>query len=224
MKKSKEVLKTYFETGDKPTEQQYGDLIDSYIDSKQDVGESNRRFVIDENGEVSVASGIEVTQADWNQTDSSKADFIKNKPGLNSGLPKEFYDEGVWTPEARFNNTKLDTTVSVGTYTRIGNIVHFRFYLQNIDGQFNNITLPFDAVTSDINIIHAEEIFEQVGGSGGNIYDFTEPRELIIAVNKLRIKNMVTNMFLNIAVPGNKTDLQISGTFKTNVYGASAVS
>ena len=35
---------------------------------------------------------------------------------------------------------------------------------------------------------------------------------------------MVTNMFLNIAVPGNKTDLQISGTFKTNVYGASAVS
>ncbi|KZS42321.1 hypothetical protein AWE51_02455 [Aquimarina aggregata] len=30
MKQPKEVLKTYFETGDKPTEQQFSDFIDSY--------------------------------------------------------------------------------------------------------------------------------------------------------------------------------------------------
>lgn len=30
MKQPKEILKTYFETGDKPTEQQFCDLIDSY--------------------------------------------------------------------------------------------------------------------------------------------------------------------------------------------------
>ncbi|MGG8496195.1 hypothetical protein ACQY1Q_07240 [Tenacibaculum sp. TC6] len=56
MKQNKETLKQFFETGDKPTQQQYTDLIDSYIDSKQEAGEANRRFVIDETGEVSVAS------------------------------------------------------------------------------------------------------------------------------------------------------------------------
>ena len=56
MKQNKETLKQFFETGDKPTQQQYADLIDSYIDSKQEAGEANRRFVIDETGEVSVAS------------------------------------------------------------------------------------------------------------------------------------------------------------------------
>ncbi|RSC95044.1 hypothetical protein [Tenacibaculum singaporense] len=56
MKQNKETLKQFFETGDKPTQQQYSDLIDSYIDAKQPEGEANRRFVIDETGEVSVAS------------------------------------------------------------------------------------------------------------------------------------------------------------------------
>ncbi|GFD78216.1 hypothetical protein MHM83_03005 [Tenacibaculum sp. Mcav3-52] len=56
MKQNKETLKQFFETGDKPTQQQYADLIDSYIDAKQPEGEANRRFVIDETGEVSIAS------------------------------------------------------------------------------------------------------------------------------------------------------------------------
>ncbi|SNR17721.1 hypothetical protein [Tenacibaculum jejuense] len=56
MKKTKEELKTYFETGDKPTQEQYADLIDSFIDAKQPVGEPNRRFIIDENGDVSLSS------------------------------------------------------------------------------------------------------------------------------------------------------------------------
>ncbi|WP_281979507.1 hypothetical protein [Tenacibaculum mesophilum] len=56
MKQNKETLKQFFETGDKPTQEQYSDLIDSYIDAKQPEGEANRRFVIDETGEVSIAS------------------------------------------------------------------------------------------------------------------------------------------------------------------------
>ena len=56
MKQNKETLKEHFETGDKPTQQQFADLIDSYVDSKQPNGEANRRFVINETGEVSVAS------------------------------------------------------------------------------------------------------------------------------------------------------------------------
>ncbi|WP_047788117.1 hypothetical protein [Tenacibaculum mesophilum] len=60
MKQNKETLKQFFETGDKPTQQQYSDLIDSYIDAKQPEGEPNRRFVIDETGEVSVTSEQQV--------------------------------------------------------------------------------------------------------------------------------------------------------------------
>ncbi|CAM1372252.1 hypothetical protein TOREUM_40757 [Tenacibaculum litoreum] len=55
MKLNKETIKQFFERGDKPTQEQYADLIDSYVDSKQEAGEANRRFVIDETGEVSVA-------------------------------------------------------------------------------------------------------------------------------------------------------------------------
>ncbi|MDE1205412.1 hypothetical protein [Tenacibaculum larymnensis] len=62
MKQNKETLKQFFETGDKPTQQQYADLIDSYIDAKQPEGEANRRFVIDELGEVSVASEQQVPE------------------------------------------------------------------------------------------------------------------------------------------------------------------
>ncbi|NVK08256.1 MAG: hypothetical protein HWD89_04340 [Tenacibaculum sp.] len=62
MKQNKETLKQFFETGDKPTQQQYANLIDSYVDAKQPEGEANRRFVIDETGEVSVASEQQVPE------------------------------------------------------------------------------------------------------------------------------------------------------------------
>ncbi|MDE1205562.1 hypothetical protein [Tenacibaculum larymnensis] len=62
MKQNKETLKSYFETGDKPTENHFADLIDSYIDAKQPEGEANRRFVIDEAGEVSIASEQQVSE------------------------------------------------------------------------------------------------------------------------------------------------------------------
>ncbi|SEC37392.1 hypothetical protein SAMN04489761_2812 [Tenacibaculum sp. MAR_2009_124] len=161
MKQNKEILKQFFETGDKPTQQQYTDLIDSYVDAKQPSGEANRRFVIDETGDVQVAPGLKIPeytfseiignklsllkdgivvkeidlttylddtnlsrlvsgtvdptgiatfkrddnstftvdfssivgssgaqiQADWNQTDNTQSDFIKNKPSLIEGVP-----------------------------------------------------------------------------------------------------------------------------------------
>lgn len=54
MKRSKETLKEFFETGDKPTQQQYADLIDSFIDAQQPAGEGHRTFSINETGEVTV--------------------------------------------------------------------------------------------------------------------------------------------------------------------------
>ncbi|WGH74584.1 hypothetical protein P8625_10835 [Tenacibaculum tangerinum] len=62
MKQNKETLKQFFETGDKPTQQQYADLIDSYVDAQQPAGEANRRFVIDETGTVNIASEQQVPE------------------------------------------------------------------------------------------------------------------------------------------------------------------
>lgn len=59
MKQPKEILKTYFETGDKPTEQQFSDLIDSYhhvdngvIISKIRKDEEGNQQVVLSNGSV----------------------------------------------------------------------------------------------------------------------------------------------------------------------------
>ena len=78
MKKDKSVLKTYFETGDKPTQQQYGDLIDSYVDSKQPAGEPNRRFVIDESGEVLVAAEVQESSYELSSIIGNKVALLKN--------------------------------------------------------------------------------------------------------------------------------------------------
>ncbi len=48
MKQNEKIIKSYFETGNRPTQEIYVDLIDSYIDAKQSKGESNRRFLVNE--------------------------------------------------------------------------------------------------------------------------------------------------------------------------------
>ncbi|WP_075340568.1 hypothetical protein [Tenacibaculum agarivorans] len=78
MKKSKEILKEYFETGDKPTQQQYADLIDSFIDAKQAAGESDRRFVIDENGEVNVAVKETIPEYSLSEVVNNKMSLLKD--------------------------------------------------------------------------------------------------------------------------------------------------
>ncbi len=79
MKQSKETLKEYFETGDKPTQEQYSDLIDSYVDSQQEIGEANRRFVIDETGEVSVTSEQEISEYELNTYEANTSEKYKVK-------------------------------------------------------------------------------------------------------------------------------------------------
>lgn len=78
MKQSKETLKEYFETGDKPTQEQYSDLIDSYVDSQQEAGEANRRFVIDETGEVSVTSEQETPEYTLSEIENNKLSLLKD--------------------------------------------------------------------------------------------------------------------------------------------------
>ena len=78
MKQSKETLKKYFETGDKPTQQQYSDLIDSYIDSQQEAGEPNRRFVINENGDVNVSDELKIPEYALSEIIHNKIALLKD--------------------------------------------------------------------------------------------------------------------------------------------------
>ncbi|WP_299833818.1 hypothetical protein [uncultured Tenacibaculum sp.] len=78
MKKSKEELKSYFEKGDKPTQAQYSDLIDSYIDAKQPVGEVNRSFSIDENGEVTIVSEKTIPEYTLSDITNNKLSLLKD--------------------------------------------------------------------------------------------------------------------------------------------------
>ncbi len=83
MNRDKKTIKTYFETGDVPTQQQYEDLIDSYIDSKQLPGEPNRRFVIDENGYVRVLSEIKQSNYSLSEINGNKIALLKDGVVIN---------------------------------------------------------------------------------------------------------------------------------------------
>lgn len=78
MKQNKETVKEYFETGDKPTQAQYSDLIDSYVDIQQEPGEANRRFVIDETGEVNVVSKQEIPDYTLSEITNNKIALLKD--------------------------------------------------------------------------------------------------------------------------------------------------
>ena len=78
MKQSKETLKEHFETGDKPTQEQYSDLIDSYIDNQQEPGNANRRFVINEVGDVNVTSELKVPEYTFSKTEGNELSLLKD--------------------------------------------------------------------------------------------------------------------------------------------------
>jgi hypothetical protein len=78
MKQNKSTIKTYFETGDKPTQEEYGNLIDSYVDSQQEAGEANRRFVINADGEVVVSSEQKLPEYNISDIDNNKIYFLKD--------------------------------------------------------------------------------------------------------------------------------------------------
>ncbi|MGG6229640.1 hypothetical protein [Tenacibaculum sp. SDUM215027] len=135
MKQNKETLKQFFETGDKPTQEQYSDLIDSYIDAKQPEGEANRRFVINETGEVSVASEQQVPtyQAGTNimidETDPLQ-------PVINAA-PRVNVTEGVFTPSFFATGSSFSVENSEGEYYTIGDRVFVDIRLSGVtsDGQ-----------------------------------------------------------------------------------------
>lgn len=107
MIKNKETIKTYFETGDKPTQEQYMDLIDSYIDAKQPEGKPNRQFAIDEKGEVAVVEQQPIPVYSLSEVANNKLSLLKD--GV---VVKE-----ITLPAASGANGNLHEVSSVGNET-----------------------------------------------------------------------------------------------------------
>ncbi|TCI85305.1 hypothetical protein [Tenacibaculum sp. M341] len=117
MKKSKKELKTFFETGDIPTEEQFSDLIDSYIDAQQPKGVANRRFVIDENGEVTLTS--ENNGAEYDLTlSNNRLYFLKDAKVIKQIDLTPYLDD---TNLARLTSGTLNNTTGIATFKRDDN-------------------------------------------------------------------------------------------------------
>ena len=61
------------------------DNIDTALNGKQDKLTAGQNIIIDSNNVISATGGgtLEQVQSDWNESDSTKVDYIKNKPDLS---------------------------------------------------------------------------------------------------------------------------------------------
>ena len=135
MKQNKETLKQFFETGDKPTQQQYANLIDSYVDAKQPEGEANRRFVIDETGEVSVASEQQVPEYSLSPiSGTNTVDLLKDGVSVSQIDLTPYLDN---TNLARLVSGTVDAN-GLATFTRDDNST-FTVDLSNLKEDLTNI-------------------------------------------------------------------------------------
>ncbi|KAF9659163.1 hypothetical protein ABHQ57_01800 [Tenacibaculum sp. ZH5_bin.1] len=239
MKQNKETLKQFFETGDKPTQQQYSDLIDSYVDAKQPEGEANRRFVIDETGEVSVTSEQQVPtyQAGTNimidETDPLQP--VINSVG-ESGLPNGYYEEYTFTPQMFLGTGSTGLANEYGSSTkngraiRTGNKVYFEISFRDItDPPVTNITGNNGVVVTGLPIpVSLNGISYAAGGSlvtfrptsieaGVNIEDV---KVLVTSSGLLLVDADGTSRVTDVVFNGGGVahELSITGTYITNVY------
>ncbi|MGG6229639.1 hypothetical protein [Tenacibaculum sp. SDUM215027] len=161
MKQNKETLKQFFETGDKPTQQQYSDLIDSYIDAKQPEGEANRRFVIDETGEVSVASEQQVPEYNLSPiSGTNTVDLLKDGVSVSQIDLTPYLDN---TNLARLVSGTVDAN-GLATFTRDDNST-FTVDLSNLKD-----SIPQYQAGTNITIDNTDPlqpVINATGGSGG---------------------------------------------------------
>ncbi|XRE43163.1 hypothetical protein ACIVBQ_001367 [Tenacibaculum discolor] len=165
MKQNKETLKQFFETGDKPTQQQYSDLIDSYIDAKQPEGEANRRFVIDETGEVSVASEQQVPEYTLSPiSGTNTVDLLKDGVSVSQIDLTPYLDN---TNLARLVSGTVDVN-GLATFTR-GDNSTFTVDLSNLKD-----TVPQYQAGTNISIDETDPQNPIINVNGGNSILVTE--------------------------------------------------
>ncbi|WP_299119589.1 hypothetical protein [uncultured Tenacibaculum sp.] len=150
MKQNKETLKKYFETGDKPTQQQYAELIDSYVDSKQPEGKANRRFVIDETGEVNIAEEERTPEYTLSDIVNNKLSLLKDGITVKEIDLTPYVDD---TNLARLVSGTVDNN-GVATFTRDDNST-FTVDLSNLKGSgavdVSNL-VPYTGATQDVDL------------------------------------------------------------------------
>ncbi|WP_299119585.1 hypothetical protein [uncultured Tenacibaculum sp.] len=150
MKQNKETLKKYFETGDKPTQQQYAELIDSYVDSKQPEGKANRRFVIDETGEVNIAEEERTPEYTLSDIVNNKLSLLKDGITVKEIDLTPYVDD---TNLARLVSGTVDNN-GVATFTRDDNST-FTVDLSNLKGggavDVSNL-VPYTGATQDVDL------------------------------------------------------------------------
>lgn len=93
-------------------------------------GLSTNDFTTAEKNKLSgIAAGAEVNvQADWNQTDNTAADYIKNKPSGFSG------DEVLYTAQSKTNGEKLQARRNIGMLSPFVTFLYASSNLQSVDG------------------------------------------------------------------------------------------
>ena len=92
-------------------------------------------------------------QPDWNQTDSTKADYIKNKPGLAGDIEEvdcEFFNNGIDGYEVGFaldTYKSVDLTAGETATFRLNNIEKWKFYILDTYSTPQETTIVIDGVS-----------------------------------------------------------------------------
>ncbi len=181
MKKNKQELKTYFETGDKPTQGQYSDLIDSYIDAKQPSGAANRRFVIDKEGEVSVSSEQKISEYTLSEIVGNKLALLKDGVVVKEVDLTTYLDD---TNLARLVSGTVDAN-GVATFKREDDStfsVDFKPFIENVSTVGNTISASQGLSINDV----SEDV--ELGGSSIT-KDVDINLDSKVKKNTLKIKN-----------------------------------
>jgi len=185
MKQTKTTLKTYFETGDKPTEEQFCDLIDSMITENDLAANSEREFthtdlqsLVNEKklviGQKYILSGYQ-TKYYIEGTNTSNIEKIITNTGVVTGYG--FYDPPLLDikhgsevivmtlPTDYSGAVQVGDTTTVNAYYA-GSYLKFANGLQTIIGATFKYSLPrYTSITKDATVIDSNsKIMMQAGG------------------------------------------------------------
>jgi hypothetical protein len=178
-------------------------------DALMDIGSSSKRFKdLYLSGNVKVASGQGI---DFSSAANSHSGATQST--LND------YEEGSWTPNFSVTNATITHDIQTGSYTKIGNFVHFHMLIgtDTISGSFSGsnvfITgLPFTAANSQSGAIGLSYSFaSSVAGINWQIDTSGSTINLYLPNNSA---SYVTGAYLGTGTNDNR--LWISGSYKTD--------
>lgn len=142
--------------------------IDNKLDAKQNALTAGNGISIS-NGEIT--NSAPNTQADWNQSDITADDFIKNKPDLSVYAPATLDNVGSWN--MTYNNMVSDGTTYPNTVTLQKNANNYRlllvrYYVTRLGG----VQLWDYKVIPAPNVAAQSLLLKAFGLSGGTLTEY----------------------------------------------------